>query len=329
MKKSTAIWITVVVIITALLLTSLILWIVLWAYINNYDNAFYGAIVSTSACISDPNICASLDIDPPVPTAFPASFSPEIALFVGNLNYLFESNGFDTSGNFSSSNFILPDSLQLLGYLNTDETAAGSVIGFVAYDPTNRVQYVCLRGTITPEEWQMDFRYQQMELTEFNTASSVYFECGDGTLVHQGFFDIFDEFQLQLGTLVQSKLDDTDNIVLFGHSLGAALAQLSMLYLGSNITNKPMLCYSYGGPRVGSFGYADCMNTNFPNRIYRLQNESDVVPVLPLSAMPNISDPSTPLIFENAGESINYNLNYGGLRLNHSMKNYITYLQTL
>jgi predicted lipase len=74
----------------------------------------------------------------------------------------------------------------------------------------------------------------------------------------------------------------TYDVVVTGHSLGAALATLCMVDLHEN--NVPAYIWDYGRPRVGSQGFS-MLSMQTALASFRHVNQRDTVPHLPLEAM--------------------------------------------
>ncbi|RUS20570.1 Alpha/Beta hydrolase protein [Endogone sp. FLAS-F59071] len=95
----------------------------------------------------------------------------------------------------------------------------------------------------------------------------------------------FESFQEACSTVFNSVTEQVNqygyNVVLTGHSLGAALTVLQALdfYQNAGYDSSTMSVYTYGEPRVGdpSFSaYVDSLGLS----IYRTINENDLVPHL-------------------------------------------------
>ena len=68
-------------------------------------------------------------------------------------------------------------------------------------------------------------------------------------------------------------------VVVTGHSLGAALASLTIADLASEI-RAPMYLFNFGCPRVGDLNFAAWFSTFIPNR-NRVTHYKDIVPHCP------------------------------------------------
>jgi triacylglycerol lipase len=130
---------------------------------------------------------------------------------------------------------------------------------------TNTFVIVAFRGT-QPDEWQDLFdiiriRHQTWAL---------------GGKVHSGFLDAHNRIWESLEEVLK-ELDPTRRAVWFcGHSLGGALATLSMDRL-----QGARGLYTIGSPRVGDRQFAESFDRRHPGRCFRYVNHRDVVTHMP------------------------------------------------
>jgi hypothetical protein len=96
----------------------------------------------------------------------------------------------------------------------------------------------------------------------------------DGHRVHRGFYEAFHAVKAE----IEKDLSQHKGLPVYitGHSLGGALAILAAKYIASDSLGA---CYTFGGPRVGDFNFADSIKTP----IYRVVNAADGVPRVPPS----------------------------------------------
>lgn len=330
---------------------------------NNMDAAFMAAVDNQNQCNGNPANCLRPNEKPAPPTTFlPSDFSEEIAKFAGQhvsnleviLNEQADAQGINTSVpglnemHFTTtrrkrSNKAAAFFLRLLKKLTgmkEEEAELGLLpgltlkramntlghqmptIGYAAVDHTNAVLYFIFRGTITTSEWRADMAYEQTALPAdlFGPAATA-----TPVLVHSGFLDLFSQFLPDLQKALQEHTQTT--VVVSGHSLGGALASLVSLYISLKHPERQVHLYTFGKPRVGNEAYAQLLNLTVPlDRIYRIENDNDVIPQLPLSAQPNLGDHQRPWIYQHEGNFVRFNASYGALYPNHSMTAYLIYL---
>jgi len=110
------------------------------------------------------------------------------------------------------------------------------------------------------------------------------------------------------------------DLIITGHSLGAALATLASIELAStyNVTT-----YVFASPRV-----CDHLPTTSIRNFWRVNNASDIVTQLPLSVMPNLEPEGTPFFYSHGGNSVDFNDNRHSIVNNHLLPVYIDALDT-
>jgi hypothetical protein len=136
----------------------------------------------------------------------------------------------------------------------------------------DRTIYVVFRGSSSKLNWKDDFEIRKIKYT-------TYPECD--CEVHHGFYEATTNIKEQVIQSVKNLKNKyiNANIVVTGHSLGAAIAQLiGMELYAVNITNS---IYNFGQPRVGDEKYANFVNTIITDNIVRFTHNKDMVPHLP------------------------------------------------
>jgi predicted lipase len=137
--------------------------------------------------------------------------------------------------------------------------------------------------------------------------------------VHEGFYE---EYEAVIGTIhstLKYKLYMKHNIVLTGHSLGAALAVLVMYDLNPNYTLTRLDCYPIALPHVGTLGFKvnyvrrNCQDCTFP-----IANIYDAVPYLPAS-----------FGYVELMHAIKVNFQHWELVHNHSIEHYVQAIKDL
>lgn len=156
-------------------------------------------------------------------------------------------------------------------YKNTIYDIHTDIQGFVGFIPIYKTIYVVFRGTSSLLNWMSDFEVKQ-------TKYLSYPECDCN--IHYGFYratmNLKNEtirYISQLKTLYSSY-----NIIITGHSLGAAIAQVLSMELLKEGYNLEL--YNYGQPRVGDNKYALFVNNKIKN-YWRFTHNKDIVPHLP------------------------------------------------
>lgn len=104
----------------------------------------------------------------------------------------------------------------------------------------------------------------------------------DNVYVHGGFQD---QHALTAVTILEEvkslfAAHNTSNLVLVGHSLGAALATLDSLYFSLQLPEANIVTRTYGLPRVGNTAFVDLLQGRVTD-FKRINNRQDFVPTIP------------------------------------------------
>lgn len=118
-------------------------------------------------------------------------------------------------------------------------------IAFIATDETNI--YLVFRGTKTIEEWIDDVDFPLIFYPYADTDAKS----------EKGFTDLYNTLGVADQIKMLAETGDFDNLYLKGHSLGAALAVVTIPDIIENTDFKDPIMYSFAGPRVGEQNYKD------------------------------------------------------------------------
>lgn len=183
-------------------------------------------------------------------------------------------------------------------------------IGFVA-KRGNKV-FIVFRGTKTPKEW----------LNNFSINFKEYFIPSFGN-IHEGFLHVYESIREKIRE-ARGSMDAGTKLYVTGHSLGAALATLSLPDIELNCKKKIRAVYTFGSPRVGDSVFAGAFNEAFKNRSYRIVNTSDIVTSIPLP-VPLIG--SLGGYFSHVDTPVDFTFQADDIEKNHDMKTYIAELE--
>ncbi len=124
---------------------------------------------------------------------------------------------------------------------------------------------VCFRGTSKTRQWIMNAVARPHRWRRFRFEKDL-----ESAFVHSGFYVLFKRVWSQM----HATLEELPRPWIFtGHSLGGALAMLA------GAVAEPDLVCTFGMPKVGN---GDFYSIKGGQRVWRLVNESDLVPRLPL-----------------------------------------------
>ena len=95
--------------------------------------------------------------------------------------------------------------------------------------------------------------------------------------VHKGFFEGYLSVKIDIVNAVTSN-SNVDNIIITGHSMGAALAVYCAFDLKRdlNLKDNKIILYTYGSPEVGNGSFVKKFKKAIKNS-YRVVNDEDIV----------------------------------------------------
>jgi len=200
-----------------------------------------------------------------------AAYYPQDPLGYASL-YLSEfaycSNGGDFMGlNYSGVSYVqdfVPTAQFAVG-------SGGSITGFIGYQPSVSTIWVAFRGSSDIANW----------ITNLDFIRQSYPLCS-GCSVHEGFYTAEQEALPQVQNAVSQLVSQypSYNIVVTGHSLGAALATLTALDLAQTY-GSGVSVYNYGCPRMFNQAGANWASSGVINIGARRTHYQDIVPHLP------------------------------------------------
>ncbi len=156
------------------------------------------------------------------------------------------------------------------------------VFGFVALDEGNREAFIIIRGTRTAYEW-------------YNNTAIKYdkYISVDGKkwgVTTKGFYSIYIDIRENIKEALQKLNGQFDRIFVAGHSLGGALATLTIPDLiDLSISASTITVYTFASPRCADRELAEKLNKSGVKH-WRIANTEDIVPTLP-GATANIFSP--------------------------------------
>jgi triacylglycerol lipase len=188
----------------------------------------------------------------------------------------------------------------------TDFRFADPLVGF-----RDGVAYVALRGTSTPEDLITDLRLGQ--------ADYAIPGCEGFGRVHAGFFALWSAIREAI--LAALAAEKPAEIVVGGHSMGAAVSTLAVPDLVVNAAPAKLVHYAFGSPRVGTPAFATASHALAAERgwksaiTYRFANSEDAITHAPPSVRDRLIGDDT--LWEHVGVPIGFSANYGSIGRNH------------
>jgi len=153
---------------------------------------------------------------------------------------------------------------------------------FIAHDPSTNSIVVAHQGT-DPNNLLSILNDAEFGLVDLNTTRFTA-ASGKSIQVHQGFQDTFERTADGVLAGVQSGLASTGatNVLVTGHSLGAAVATLDAMLLTENLDPSISMTTSvFGLPRVGNQAWADFVDSSLGTTLSHITNQNDPVPTVP------------------------------------------------
>jgi predicted lipase len=154
----------------------------------------------------------------------------------------------------------------------TEMTKNTNIFGLIGHNPTSRTAFLSFRGTSDIAEW----------VANIDAIPDDYRPIGGFGQVHSGFQDVYELVRQDIAANLATATADCDQILITGHSLGAALAVLAAPDVARNMppnTIEPRLI-TFAGPRVGLSDFVASFNAAIES-CFRVVNFLDLVPYLP------------------------------------------------
>eukprot|EP00730_Choanoeca_flexa_P010048 TRINITY_DN14969_c0_g1_i1.p1 TRINITY_DN14969_c0_g1~~TRINITY_DN14969_c0_g1_i1.p1 ORF type:complete len:294 (+),score=48.75 TRINITY_DN14969_c0_g1_i1:60-941(+) len=159
--------------------------------------------------------------------------------------------------------------IQVVGTVHDDET---KLYGFVAFSEANQSIIISYRGSTNIANFLTDIDFAQINVNDTNAR------------VHAGFLDAWHGVRSSVLSLVAHARDTTCThcsiMIVLGHSLGAAVAGLTALELGSANPGWAVHLHTYGMPRTGDKDFVTLLDKHV-RRITRMTHQHDMIPHLP------------------------------------------------
>lgn len=153
-------------------------------------------------------------------------------------------------------------------------------------------------GTMFKDEWVADFDFPQVEPESLKGYRK-------GMLVHTGFYRVYSSIRAQLWTLFRANPNSERELVITGHSLGAAVSNLAAL----DFSQYHPLHYTYGCPRTGNRVWADTFQKKVPHS-WRVYNAEDLITEVPPPVI-------LQWVYCHVGQPVTFDINLGSIQANH------------
>ena len=144
-----------------------------------------------------------------------------------------------------------------------------------AYGTDDHTAFLAFRGSQTDDDFTMDGKTR---MVPYNPPMPSPI---NGIQVEQGFYEVFNGLDQGELLALMSQLAGGGRLIVTGHSLGSALATLTVpLACAAGIPSSSILHYNQASPKVGDSNFQAYYN-NLGVQTFRLVNTYDEVPKLP------------------------------------------------
>ena len=210
--------------------------------------------------------------------AFDAAFARDVVLPLAEAAYTVMGGGAASlPSGYAQTSVIRADSAALTAMTSpnpavTAMTKDTDIFGLMGRNPATGTAFVSFRGSSDVEDW----------LADLDAVPGAYLPVSGFGQVHAGFQDVYELVRKSIAANLATATVGCDQILVTGHSLGAALAVLAAPDIVRNMPpNKiePRLI-TFAGPRVGLTDFAEAFNAAIES-CFRVVNFLDIVPYVP------------------------------------------------
>ncbi|MFY4777290.1 lipase family protein [Metabacillus sp. RGM 3146] len=209
--------------------------------------------------------------------------------------------------------FTIPEGFQVVLSFKALSIYEEEWFGFIL--ESDQCAVISFRGTQSDPDW----------IADANIGQTVY-PYADAGKVHKGFLSIYESCRETVMEALKA-VPSHKQLLITGHSLGAALATLCALDVYENTDFPSPLMYTFGGPRVGDQSFVNVFQQTAIQYL-RFVNLSDLVPLLPPS---RIKNPYTNTVFtyRHLPRLFLFSIQKGSIKNNHSMYTYLEAIEEL
>lgn len=210
--------------------------------------------------------------------AFDASFALDVALPLARAAYkVMDGSPADLPSGFAQTALIEVDPVVLTAMSNPRPAVAAmvkntNIFGLMGRNVGTGTAFVSFRGSADLADW----------LADFDAEPTAYAQIAGFGQVETGFQDVYKLVRASIADNLATASAGCEQILVTGHSLGAALAVLAAPDIFRNMppnTIEPRLI-TFAGPRVGLIDFATAFNTIIES-CFRVVNFLDIVPHVP------------------------------------------------
>jgi triacylglycerol lipase len=210
--------------------------------------------------------------------AFDPVFARDVALPLAEAAYtVMDGTPATLPTGYSQSSLIQADHVMLAAMADPHPAVAAMtkdtrIFGLMGHNAASRTAFLSFRGTSDTPEWVADI----------DAVPDDYSPISGFGQVHTGFQAVYQLVRANIAANLAAATAGCDQILIIGHSLGAALAVLAAPDVARNMppnTIEPRLI-TFAGPKVGFSDFAAKFNALIES-CFRVVNFLDIVPYLP------------------------------------------------
>lgn len=210
--------------------------------------------------------------------AFDPSFARDVALPLATAAYQVMDGSTPTlPPGFAQTNLIEADGVMLTAMpaphpAVTAMTKDTNIFGLMGRNATTRTAFVSFRGSSDLADWVADF----------DAIPETYLPLTGFGQVHAGFQEVYGLVRASIATNLAAAATGCNQILVTGHSLGAALAVLAApdIFRGMPPNTIEPRLITFAGPRAGLGDFAAAFNAAIES-CFRVVNFLDIVPLVP------------------------------------------------
>ena len=210
--------------------------------------------------------------------AFDPAFARDVVLPLAQAAYaVMGGNAASLPAGYSQTSLIQADAVMLTAMTDPHPAVVAmmrntDIFGLMGRNAASRTAFLSFRGTSDVSEWVADI----------DAVPDDYHPISGFGQVHTGFQDVYELVRANIAANLAAAAAGCDQILITGHSLGAALAVLAAPDIARTMppnTIEPRLI-TFAGPRVGVTDFAAKFDALIES-CYRVVNFLDIVPYLP------------------------------------------------
>ena len=284
-----------------------------WQMQRAFAHAFANNSFCTDAKDAKGYFCLPVYENPPEPKVLhPDRYNLSMALFVGEK--VAQMHDATRTQDVSAMH-----GLAKVAWLRNHGGLSSCPIGAVFRSPVSGDYFIILRGSHGKADWIQDL-YLNSQAVEESHFSNLHFDNTPPMVrMHGG----FGEGALNCSNSMPAEIWQTKKMVyIAGHSLGAAIA--TVLGVHFRLRGLQAVVYAFASPRVGNCHFSELVDRTLKMPLFRIVNESDVVPFTPFAVTPRTAN--NVVLYQHCGKLVLFSANWQSLRNNHDM---VLYLQAL